>query len=101
MNEGLFSASNQQILRRICGEYLEMPGLQLTARQAQRLWGLDEATCAQLLAFLAESKFLTCTVDGKYVRLTEGALRRPPLRMAKTSVDATTSLRASERPPAA
>jgi len=101
MNERLFSVSKPQILRRICGEYLEMPGLQLTARQAQRLWGLDEATCAPLLTFLVETKFLTCTVDGKYVRLSEGALRWPPLRMAKTSVDSKVSLRAREKPPAA
>jgi hypothetical protein len=28
-------------LRRVKGEYLEMPGLRLTPAQAQRLWGLD------------------------------------------------------------
>ena len=26
------------------GEFLEMPGLRLTAAQARRLWGLDAAT---------------------------------------------------------
>ena len=49
---------NEAILQRICGEYLEMPGLQLTLKQAQRLWGLDEETCARSLAFLVENGFL-------------------------------------------
>ena len=34
-----------QMLQRIQGEFVEMPGLRLTAAQAQRLWGLD-AKCA-------------------------------------------------------
>jgi hypothetical protein len=29
----------------IRSEYLELPGLSLTKIQAQRLWGLDQATC--------------------------------------------------------
>ena len=33
----------EQVLSRVCGEYLEMAGLRLTQKQAQRLWGLDEA----------------------------------------------------------
>ena len=31
-----------ELLGRIRGEYLEMPGLKLTLAQAQRLWGLDQ-----------------------------------------------------------
>ena len=75
--------SKEQLLRRICGEYLEMPGLQLTRPQAQRLWGLDEQTCAQLLELLTEDKFLYRRDDGMYARFTEGAVTFPPLRMAK------------------
>ncbi len=33
------------LLQRVRAEYLEMPGLKLTAPQARRLWGLDCATC--------------------------------------------------------
>jgi hypothetical protein len=33
------------VLRRVQGEYIEMPGLRLTIAQAQRLWGLDRAVC--------------------------------------------------------
>jgi hypothetical protein len=33
-------------------EYREMPGLQLTERQMQRLWGLDGGTCAAIVRML-------------------------------------------------
>ena len=39
-------------LTRIEAEYREMPGLQLTERQMQRLWSLDGHTCADILAML-------------------------------------------------
>jgi len=63
-------ASN--LLQRIQGEFLEMPGLRLTPEQAERLWGLDHQTCADVLANLVLEKFLTCAADGRYARLTEG-----------------------------
>ena len=74
---------SEQILHRICGEFLEMPGLQLTRPQAQRLWGLDEQTCALLLESLTEQGFLYRRHDGMYARLTDGAVTFPPLRMVK------------------
>lgn len=77
---------NEAILQRICGEYLEMPGLQLTLKQAQRLWGLDEETCARSLAFLVENGFLVRSVRDLYARLTEGNVAPPTLRMAKAAV---------------
>jgi hypothetical protein len=36
---------SEQMLRRICGEYVEMPGLRLSRKQAQRLWGIGEEAC--------------------------------------------------------
>jgi len=48
-------------------EYLEVPGLNLTRDQAQRLWGLDRAVCEQLLAALVESRFLKRTRDNRYL----------------------------------
>jgi hypothetical protein len=101
MNDSPFTVPKEHMLFRIRGEYLEMPGLRLTAAQARRLWGLDEPTCSQLLKLLVETRFLVCTVDGKYARLTEGALPSPPLRMTKAGIDWTISPRARERPPAA
>lgn len=56
-------------LRRIRSEYLEMPGLKLTAAQAQRLWGFDPDQCEVLLAKLMEMGFLRRTRDGAYVRV--------------------------------
>jgi len=55
-------------LRRVRGEYIEMPGLRLTSAQAQRLWGLDRAACDALLGALVEAKFLFRTRDGAFVR---------------------------------
>ena len=58
-----------EVLQRIQGEYLEMPGLRLTAPQAQRLWGLERDVCDALLGALVDAKFLAQTRDGAYVRL--------------------------------
>ena len=84
---------SEQTLRRICSEYIEMPGLRLTLKQAQRLWGLDEETCESSLSFLVDARFLTHVDNQVYARLTDGAVTMPPLRMAK--VDALTPRRAS------
>ena len=56
------------VLRRVQGEYIEMPGLRLTPAQAQRLWGLDPAACDTLLGALVDAKFLFRTRDGAFVR---------------------------------
>jgi DNA-binding IclR family transcriptional regulator len=56
------------LLRRIIGEYHEMPGLCLTAVQAQRLWHLDTATCHSMLTTLMDQGFLRLTSRGFYVR---------------------------------
>jgi hypothetical protein len=60
-------ASRDQVLTRIRGEFLEMPGLRLTAAQAQRLWGLDPDTCAGLLELLVVQGFLSRGGRGAYV----------------------------------
>lgn len=77
---------SEQTLRRICSEFIEMPGLRLTLRQAQRLWGLDEKTCASSLAFLVDAKFLTRVDDRVYARLTDGRALVPSLRMARADL---------------
>ena len=53
--------------RLVRAEYLEVPGLELTREQAQRLWGLDRTACDQLLAALVDSRFLRRTRDNRYV----------------------------------
>jgi hypothetical protein len=49
-------------------EYCEMPGLQLTFWQAQRLWNLPEGLCDLALTTLTRSGFLVRTGDGLYKR---------------------------------
>ena len=57
-----------EVIRRVQGEYTEMPGLRLTPAQAQRLWGLDRTACDTLLGALVDAKFLFRTRDGAFVR---------------------------------
>jgi hypothetical protein len=68
-------AFDEALLQRVYGEFLEMPGLRLTWQQAQRLWGLDEDTCLELLEFLVVSKFLCRPDHGMYTRPTNAHLR--------------------------
>jgi len=56
------------VLPRMRGEFQEMPGLKLTARQARRLWGLDAPICDTLLHELVETGFLRLNADGSFVR---------------------------------
>ena len=79
--------SDEHLLRRIRGEYFEMPGLRLTRQQAQRLWGLDDETSARVLRVLVDLKFLVLGADGTYARLTEGTFPGVPLRMVKADID--------------
>lgn len=58
-----------EVLQRIQGEYVEMPGLRLTPAQAQRLWGLERDVCDALLGALVDAKFLAQTRDGAFVRM--------------------------------
>lgn len=44
---------------RIRAEFLEMPGLSLTLRQAARLWNLDTETCDDVLRALVDEGFLS------------------------------------------
>ena len=60
-------------LLRIQTEYVEMPDLKLTARQAQRLWNLSHDVWESALAVLLTKEFLAQTRDGSYVRY--GAMR--------------------------
>jgi hypothetical protein len=61
--------TTEDVLRRVQGEFLEMPGLRLTEPQARRLWGLDRESCAALLGALVDANFLFCTRDGAFMRV--------------------------------
>ena len=47
-----------QTLRLARAEFLEMPGLKLTVRQAARLWAVDQTICSDVLSALVESRLL-------------------------------------------
>ena len=63
------SPDMEPTLRRVQGEFLEMPGLRLTMPQARRLWGLDTPACEALLRALVDANFLFQTRDGAYMRV--------------------------------
>ena len=56
------------LVRRVESEYREMPGLSLTVAQAQRLWGMDHATCERVLTLLVTRRVLKRTPAGTYLR---------------------------------
>jgi hypothetical protein len=58
----------QEVVDRVRGEYLEMPGLRLTPEQARRLWRLDERSCERVLGALVHERFLARTSDGAFIR---------------------------------
>jgi hypothetical protein len=77
-------AIDDRLTRLVHAEFREMPGLRLTRQQVRRLWGLDPATCDELLAALVASGFLTVMPDGRYARVGDGeaATRRPSAKAA-------------------
>jgi len=76
--------AGEDVVRRVQGEYLEMPGLRLTEAQARRLWNLDEASCATVLGALIEAKFLFRTRDGAFMRLEPGSPLKATTRAPKS-----------------
>ena len=68
----------EDVLQRVQGEFSEMPGLCLTAAQAQRLWGLDQEFCDELLRALVDQSFLVRRRDGSFIRVDSGPTRMAP-----------------------
>ena len=60
------TAGADALLRRVRGEYREMPGLRLTFEQAMRLWNMDRQTCAAVLDSLVASRHLEIDGFGRY-----------------------------------
>jgi hypothetical protein len=56
------------LLDRMRMEYVEMPDLVLTGRQARRLWNLDAELCDMALAVLVHEEFLRQRKDGAFLR---------------------------------
>lgn len=85
MQSSTAASYSPDLLRRIVGEFMEMPGLGLTSLQATRLWGLDEPTCARLLDELVERKFLVRRGDARFTRRADGNLPQATLRIVHSS----------------
>lgn len=64
--------SRETLLRRVSGEFYEMPCLRLTRGQAQRLFGLRSDVCQRVLATLLRDGTLECDGEQRY-RLNDGA----------------------------
>ena len=56
------------LLSRVCSEFIEMPGLQLTFEQATRLWALEPHVCRQVIDDLVLCGFLRRTASGSVTR---------------------------------
>jgi hypothetical protein len=85
MTSRRIGADEADVLRRVQGEFLEMPGLRLTEAQARRLWNLDQALCESLLDTLVQERFLFRTGDGAFMRVEQARPLKaalPPKRIA-------------------
>ena len=78
-----YARTTEEVLRRVQGEFLEMPGLRLTEAQARRMWGLDAASCGALLGALVDAQFLFRTRDGAFMRLEHAGPATAHVRSAR------------------
>ena len=60
---------SHDLLRRVMGEYDEMPSLRLTPPQAMRLWGLDRAMCDAVLRVLSDAHCLRRDEAGQFFKV--------------------------------
>jgi len=65
-------AGDEALLRRVRGEYREMPGMRLTFDQAMRLWNIDRQACATVLNSLVASRYLEIDGFGRYRKAHSG-----------------------------
>lgn len=78
---------HDDIVRRVQGEFFEMPGLRLTEPQACRLWALEPSLCTAVLTELVQNGFLLRTRDGAFVRVDTSS----PLKVSRPSGRRTSS----------
>ena len=61
------TTAGQTLLERFRSEIRHAPAIALTLPQAARLFNLEEKTCEQLIAALAEEGFIHVRSDGRFV----------------------------------
>jgi hypothetical protein len=64
----------EDLLTRIEGEFLEVPGLRLTVSETQRRFGAHEIMCEAILDALVDAGVLFKTADRVYGRLVPHAV---------------------------
>ena len=69
--------THSTVLKRIRAEYVEMPDMQLTLEQAQRLFGVERTLCETVFDALVNERFLRVKARGVYARVTDGGISRP------------------------
>jgi hypothetical protein len=57
-----------ELSSRIEAEYMEMPGLNVTLKQAQRLWTADPHTCQAVFDALVARGVVRVTTKGRFIR---------------------------------
>ena len=63
------AVTRRSAVERVLADYLEMPGLKLTAKQIRRLCGISEALCEDATASLVQARVLRRLPDGQFVLL--------------------------------
>jgi hypothetical protein len=79
------SKTLSDVLQRIRSEYLEMPGLSLTANQIQRLCAIESEVCGIAIDALVSAGFLSMRPGGAYGRFRNPDVAR--VRAAKVNLD--------------
>jgi hypothetical protein len=62
------TATILKLAQRICEEFEEAPGLQVTVSEGARFWALDLDTCAHVLTYPLQSGFLVRARGARYRR---------------------------------
>jgi hypothetical protein len=70
---------HHRTIERLRSEFLEMPGLRLTAEQVHRFCGVELGACASALETLVNEQFLIVR-DGRYSRVGDGTPRPRPAK---------------------
>lgn len=60
------TSQEDDLLRRVRGEFREMPGMRLTVDQAMRFWMIDRTTCTSIFDSLVAARFLELDATGRY-----------------------------------
>jgi hypothetical protein len=68
LERGARTETVRELAHRIEAEYVEMPGLSVTLRQAQRLWAADRHACQTAFDWLIARRVLRRTRKGLFVR---------------------------------